>query len=191
LLYDSDIDAKALEERIGCEVRNANQWYSVNGMIVNSTKHHAMVLGSTDHKFSLTAEDSLDLLGTTTDKDLNFNKHIPQVCTKVNNELSVIIRFHKLIDNATKLKLYNAFIVPNFQYSSTVWHFCSSTDGDKIETLNKRALRVVLDDHTASYNKLLDKAHAISLYNKRIHSMLNIIYKCLHWENYQSILEMF
>ena len=72
-----------------------------------------------------------------------------------------------------------------------MWHFCSSTDRDKIEALNKRARRVVLDDHTASDNKLLDKAHAISLYNKRIHTMLNIIYKCLHWENYQSILEMF
>ena len=112
-----------------------------------------MVLGSTDHKFSLTADDSLDLLGTAIDKDLNFNKHIPQVCTKVNNQLSVIIRFHKLIDNATKLKLYNAFIVPNLQYCSTVRHFCSLTDRDKIEALNKRALRVVLDDHTSSYNK--------------------------------------
>ena len=62
-------------------------------------------------------EECLDLLGTTTDKDLNFNKHIPQVCTKVNNELSVIIRFHKLIDNATKLKLYNALL---YRISNTV-----------------------------------------------------------------------
>lgn len=39
-LYDSDIDAKALEERIGCKVRNENQWYLFNATIVNPTKHH-------------------------------------------------------------------------------------------------------------------------------------------------------
>ena len=30
-------------------------------------KHHAMVLGTTDHKFSFPVEDSMDLLGLTTD----------------------------------------------------------------------------------------------------------------------------
>ena len=29
----------------------------------------------------------------------------------------------KLICTATKLKLYNAFILPHFQFCSTVWHF--------------------------------------------------------------------
>ena len=37
-------------------------------MIVNPSKHHAMVLGSTDHQFySFTTKDSLDLPGTTID----------------------------------------------------------------------------------------------------------------------------
>ena len=33
--------------------------------IVNPGKHHAMVLGTTEHKFSFPVEDSLDLLGVT------------------------------------------------------------------------------------------------------------------------------
>ena len=39
-LYDCDSDPVALT------------WYAENGMIVNPDKHHAMVLGSTDHQFS-------------------------------------------------------------------------------------------------------------------------------------------
>ena len=34
-LYDSDVDPKALEQRILHQVQSANQWYTDNGMIVN------------------------------------------------------------------------------------------------------------------------------------------------------------
>ena len=71
-LYDSDVDPGALEQRILHQVRIANQWYTENGMIVNPDKHHAMVLGTTDHKFSFPVEDSLDLLGVTIDNHLNL-----------------------------------------------------------------------------------------------------------------------
>ena len=66
-LNNSDVDPGALEQRTLHQVRIANQWYTENGMIVNPYKHHAMVLGTTDHKFSFPVEDSLDLLGVTID----------------------------------------------------------------------------------------------------------------------------
>ena len=69
-LYDCDCDPVALELRIQREVRIANAWYAVNGMIVNRDKHHAMVLGSTNHQFTFKTEESLDLLGMTIDNQL-------------------------------------------------------------------------------------------------------------------------
>ena len=67
-LHYSDVDPRALEQRILHLVQIANQWYTENGMIVNPDKHHhAMVLGTIDHKFSFPVEDSLDLLGMTID----------------------------------------------------------------------------------------------------------------------------
>ena len=101
---------------------------------------------ATDHRFSFPVEDSLDLLGVTIGNHLNFNKHVSLVCKKVNNQLNVIIRFRNLICTATKLKLYNAFILPHFLYRSTVWYSCSTLNCDKLESLNKRALRIVFHD---------------------------------------------
>ena len=75
----------------------------------------------------------------------NFNEHVSLVCKKVNNQLNVVIRFRNLICTATKLKLYNAFILPHFQYYFMVWHFCSARNCDKLESLNKRALRIVFN----------------------------------------------
>ncbi len=114
-------------------------------MIVNPDKHHAMVIGTTEHQFSFPVEDSLQLLGMTINQ-LNFNEHVSLVCKKVNNQLNVMIRFHNLICTTTKLKLYNAFILPHFQFCSMVWHFCSARICDKLESLNKRALRIVFND---------------------------------------------
>ena len=73
-LYDSDSNPIALDQRMQREVRKANIWYTENGMIVNPSKHHAMVLGSTGHQFSLTNKDLHDLLGMTIDSRLNFDK---------------------------------------------------------------------------------------------------------------------
>ena len=89
-------------------------------MIVNADKHHAMVLGTPDHKLSFPVVDSLDLLGMTIDNQLNFSEHVSLVCKKVNNKLNVMIRFCNLICIAAKLKFYNAFILTHFQYCSTV-----------------------------------------------------------------------
>ena len=44
------------------------------------------------------------------------------------------IRFCNLI--STKLKLYNAFILPHFQYCTTVWHFCSARNCEKLELIS-------------------------------------------------------
>ena len=92
-LYDSDVDPKALDRRIQHEVQIVNKWYTENGMIVNPDKHHAMVVGTTDHRFSFPVEESLDLLGMTIDNQLNFDKHVSLFCNKVNNQLKVMIRF--------------------------------------------------------------------------------------------------
>ena len=58
LIYDSDSDSIALDQRMQREVRKANTWYRGNRIIVNPSKHHTMVLGFTDHQFSFTTKDS-------------------------------------------------------------------------------------------------------------------------------------
>ena len=188
-LYDCDCDPVALDLRIQREVRISNTWYAVNGMIVNPDKHQAMVLGSTNHQFSFKTEESLDLLGMTIDNQLNFDKQVSLICQKVNNQLSVMIRFRKLVNTSTMLKLYKAFVLPHFQYCSAVWHFCSSRNSDKLESLNKRALRVVFNDRDSTYWQLLERATTSTLYNLRVQNMLITIFKCLHLQFYPKYLE--
>ena len=57
-------------------------------------------------------------------------------------------RFGKLISNEAMLRLYKAFmfIIRHFCYCSMVWHFINKQDSDKLDLLNKRILRFILND---------------------------------------------
>ena len=58
-------------------------------------------------------------------------------------QISVFNRFKRLIPLDAKLLLYDSFILSHLHYCSMVWHFCLKSDSDKLEKLNKRALRSV------------------------------------------------
>ena len=43
-LYDSDVDLKLVDRRPMRQLNIANEWYRSNGMLVNPTKHQAMII---------------------------------------------------------------------------------------------------------------------------------------------------
>ena len=43
------------------------------------------------------------------------------------------------------------------RYCSAIWHFCCNRNRNKLEHLNKRALRIVLDQKSLHYQELLSK----------------------------------
>ena len=63
----------------------------------------------------------------------------------------------QIVPTDVKCKLYKAFIVPYFRYCLAVWHFCGARKRNKSQYLNKRALRIVLDEKSLHYQDLLSK----------------------------------
>ena len=66
----------------------------------------------------------MKVLGVTLDKDLNFSKHIADIVRKVGNQMQVLQRHKNLIDIITKIRLYNAYLLPHLTYCSIIWHYC-------------------------------------------------------------------
>ena len=79
--------------------------------------------------------------------------------------------------------LYNAFINSNFLYCANVWHFGLSGNFWKIERVNKRALRVTLNDYISSYPELLLKAKTSCIYVQNLHVILVECYKYVNGIN--------
>ena len=95
-----------------------------------------------------------------------------------------MLKFRKLINNETLLKLYKAFILPHFYYCSSVWHFCGTRDADKVDNLNKRILRFILQDYSSPYDTILSKVNLKSLFIRRLQNLMIILYKSLFFTNY-------
>ena len=127
-----------------------------------------MLGANSNCEFSFPVKNLIDLLGVTIDKDLSFNRHISQICEKVNKQLGVLKRFKNIITSNFMLRLYKTFILPHLQYCSLIWHFSSTRNCDKLESLNKRILRFIFNDSLSSYNELLEKAKIAFLYTGRL-----------------------
>ena len=81
--------------------------------------------------------------------------------------------------NHIKRRLYNAFILPAFNYGSDVWHFCSKRSKDKLEQLNTQALWTVLNSNL-DYETLLKIIGSVNRESYRVQNMLVTTYKTLY-----------
>ena len=103
-IYHSGINPCILEQCGIDQVEVANLWYHNNGMIVNESKHQALILGKTDYSFSyLAIKELINMFGMNIDK-LNFSNHIGTVCKKLNKQFQVTLHFQNLIPRDTFLK---------------------------------------------------------------------------------------
>ena len=72
------------------------------------------------------------------------------------------------------------FLISNFNYSPLVWMFSSAQSVNKIENLQKRALRFLYDDFEASYEDLLSKGGKSTMNVRRLRTLCVEIYKTLN-----------
>ncbi len=68
-----------------------------------------------------------------------------------------------MMDTKSKFMIFNAFVVSNVLYFPSVWHMCYVSDWKKIEKVQERALRYVLNDFNNTYSNLLYAASKSTL----------------------------
>ena len=133
-------------------------------MTVNPRKFQAMIIsrfGKMENRHEMyidnkkiTSEHSVKLLGIEIDNQLNFDNHVSTLCKKAGSQLNAIGRLRKYIGFPGKKALIEAFVFSNFNYCPLVWHFTSMTSTNKIESIQKRALRLLYNDYTSTYDIL-------------------------------------
>ena len=87
----------------------------------------------------------------------------------------------QIISANTALQIYNALILPHFDYCSPVWDCLSGQSSDKLQKLQNRAARVITKlPFDTSSNLLLDtlKWEKLSLRRKKQKAL--IMYKTIH-----------
>ena len=81
--------------------------------------------------------------------------------------------------------------MPNFNYCSLVWNFFSAQSLNKIEKLQKRALRFLLNDYDSTYEDLLEKSGYPNMNLRRQRTPCIEIYETLNKLNPGYINDIF
>ena len=87
--------------------------------------------------------DHTKSLGLTIDAQLSWGKHIEEICKKVSSAIGALKRLRPFISKETAIQIYNALILPHFDYCSLVWECLSGYLSDKLQKLQNRAARVI------------------------------------------------
>ena len=89
------------------------------------------------------------------------------------------------------MKLYRAFILPHFYYCSSEWHFCGAHNADKVDNLNKRILRIILQDYSSPYGILLGKVNMKSLFMRLLQNFMITLYKSFFFYELSRLLKRY
>ena len=133
------------------------------------------------------AVPSVGVLGITIDDKLNVNLHFDKSCQKSANQLNPLVRLKRFLGNEERKVLK----VSNLNYCLLVWMLTDANSVCKIETIQKRALRFMLNDYESSYEYLLKKSGNPRMNLRRTRSLYIEIYETINNLNPEFMKNLF
>jgi len=177
----------------------AVDWFRMNKMQANPEKFQVIFYGkNVPNSFcvkisniEVKALESIDILGVTLDNKLKFDLMVKEVCRKAGSQINVLQRIKSSLDKASRMAIYNSFIMSNLLYCQIIWMHCSRSNMQKLEKINERALRFVNNDNDIDYEGQLIMAGKEKLLDQRIVNMGIEVYKARQGLTAIYVQEMF
>ena len=193
--YSSSLCPSTLQMNLQNNLDLLVSWFRKNLLAINHSKSQSMVFNRVTLPTSFVIESNqleIKLLGIIIDNSLSFKAHIKEICRKLNNKVSILLRIRKFIPLDIMVKLYKAFILPHFEYSSPLFIGLSKGLSAKLESTNKFALRTLLNhSKSITYEELLKIAHNKNLEHRRMEQALVLVYKSIYGQAPNYIQGMF
>ena len=175
-------DADALQQDINALVEWCIEWK----MIFNATKCHVLHISNKNPHYIYHMNgrllnwtpDAKDL-GITVSNDLKPHKHIVNIVKKANQTLGMIKRSFVNINKDIFLLTYKSFIRPGLEYCQSVWSPYLQKDINLLESVQRRATKMVTGMHNLSYEQRLEKLDLFSLKHRRDRGDMILVFKII------------
>lgn len=170
------------------QLQHVTQWCRTNKMMLNGhkttavyfTRRRPMLQQLTIHGHRIPWSPAVKYLGVTLDAQVYFAKHIQDKRRKCLQMAQALTPFFtsKELRLPTKIRLYQATVLPALLYGSTAWGIASDTQLNQLQIVQNRVLRWILrappwerirDLHAATQMKTIKEAireRAIQLFRK-------------------------
>ena len=115
-------------------------------------------------------------LGVVVDDKLNFKKHISQKISKANTMIFLIKHYFHFLDAEMFKTLYKSLVRPHIEYASPVWSPITKEDIKRIESVQRRATKLVPELAQLSYTDRLRALNLPTLEYRRTRQDLILLY---------------
>ena len=168
LMYADDttlycnIDNYATEAVINTELSKLCEWLGANKLSLNVAKTKFMVFHTTNRNVvyprlhmngnEIERVSQFNFLGLIVSANMSWNAHVCHISLKVAKSVGILYRLKLIYPHAILLTIYNALIIPHFNYCLLLWGavLCKN---HQLHLLQKRALRTITNSHYIAHTE--------------------------------------
>ena len=155
LLYVSSSSVTDIEFMLSEDLKHIIEWLNNNFFYLNYSKTKIMLSGTHQRltridTFLVKAKDTVlsrvyqfKYLGIILDPSLSWNDHVDYIGRRVSMSLGMLRRARKIIPRESCITLYNAMILPIFDYCAVIWDSCNKANRDYLDKLHRRAASII------------------------------------------------
>ena len=154
-LTTSGISAEVVQSQLNEDLEKVHRWLLANKLTLNIEKTEYMLIGSRQRLNDIQTPtirlgdtevnrvSEIKTLGVVVDDQLLWKNHVDATIAKVSKGIGMLRRMKPYVPKFTLMHVYNALIMPHFDYCSLVWDTCSNYLIENLQKLQNRAARVI------------------------------------------------
>ena len=155
------------QDVINYELLKVGEWLKLNKLSLNVSKTKAILFHTQQKSITypnlyigdrkIEFVQNFNLLGIIIDENLKWNYHLDMIQKKVSKITGIMNRLKNYLPAYILKTIYNSLILPNFNYGLNVWGW----KANKLFTLQKKAVRIILKTHYRAHTDVLFKSLCI------------------------------
>lgn len=189
----SGVSMEEVESAMNDDLDRVKSWLKANRLSLNVAKTEFLLIGSNYKLNNLDKQPSIKIeasnikqvshskmLGVSIDNHLSWAKHIDEISKKVSSGIGVLRRVRDFVDRETLISIYNALIRPHFGYCSEVWDNLGQGLSKRLQILQNRAARIILNwSNDSPHLEALAALGWVTLETQRVKTKSKTMFKVL------------
>ena len=155
------------EELVKAIMTQLDEWFTANLLTLNTDKSYFCIFRTTQNQIinlpevinfndkSIMRAKSIKYLGITLDEFLNWNEHVASTIKSLNSLFSVFYNIRRYLTIEHIKVIYYAMIYSRIKYGICAYGFAKKENMDKVQILQNKLLKVILEkDRRTPTNEL-------------------------------------
>ena len=192
-LYSTNKDLKIIEKSLQKSLDLTSEWCKENRMVIHPNKTKCMVI-ATRQKLQreplklklLIGQKHIDqvqqhrVLGVTLDSEFKWLPHLNNVLKSVSRNLYLLSQLRHVADTDSLLMFFYGHILPHCNYASNIWDGCADQHIKKLNSLHRRAFKLINVQKDVPTDQKISELGALSLDKQLLMNKAVLVFKVMN-----------